>query len=290
MSAGARPVDHCVLPTADLAVARARLSLLGFTVAPDAMHPFGTQNCCVFFADNTYLEPLAIADAARAAAASRLGNVFTVRNAAYRDLAGHEGFSGLVLGTGDADADHRDFTRSGVSAGDQLNFSRPFVDASGHEDIATFKLAFAADARSPEAFFFTCERVNAPVVDRATLQAHANGVRRIKAVVLAAREPSDFAEFLSLVCCVHPIATPDGGLRLPMSNADILVRPGHGERKTPDSGLRLAGILFGVADIRRVQALLNAGAVQHEAAGDRITVAAAPGQGAVFAFEAVGSS
>jgi hypothetical protein len=29
-------------------------------VAADARHPFGTENACVFFADGTYLEPLAL--------------------------------------------------------------------------------------------------------------------------------------------------------------------------------------------------------------------------------------
>ncbi|TIX38964.1 MAG: VOC family protein, partial [Mesorhizobium sp.] len=56
------PLDHLVLPTASLDVARARLTLLGFTVAPTGIHPFGTENCCVFLTDGTYLEPLAVAD------------------------------------------------------------------------------------------------------------------------------------------------------------------------------------------------------------------------------------
>ena len=56
------PLDHLVLPTASLDVARARLTSLGFVVAPTGIHPFGTENCCVFLADGTYLEPLAVGD------------------------------------------------------------------------------------------------------------------------------------------------------------------------------------------------------------------------------------
>jgi hypothetical protein len=56
-----RALDHLVLPVHALDEARARLTRLGFTVAPDARHPFGTENACVFFADNTYLEPLGVA-------------------------------------------------------------------------------------------------------------------------------------------------------------------------------------------------------------------------------------
>ena len=57
-----KPLDHVVLPVADLGVARARLTALGFTVAPDGLHPFGTANCCVYLADGTFLEPLAVGD------------------------------------------------------------------------------------------------------------------------------------------------------------------------------------------------------------------------------------
>ncbi|RUT98898.1 VOC family protein, partial [Mesorhizobium sp. USDA-HM6] len=49
------PLDHLVLPTRSLEIARQRLSSLGFVVAPTGLHPFGTENACVFFADGTYL-------------------------------------------------------------------------------------------------------------------------------------------------------------------------------------------------------------------------------------------
>jgi len=283
----ARPIDHCVLPTADLAVARARLTTLGFTVSPDAIHPFGTANCCVFFADGAYLEPLAVVDPAKASAASRGGNVFTARDAAYRDCVGEEGFSGLVFGTNEADADHRDFNRSGISAGAQLAFSRPFVDASGREDTASFKLAFAADPRSPDAFFFTCERVNAPTVDRSALQSHANGVRRIKAVVLEAPEPSDFGEFLQKIAGVSPIAAPDG-LRFRVTNGDIVVRRPPKSERHP--GLRLVEIVFGVDDIRQVATLLTAAGIAFDEDAGRIYVAPVVGQGAALVFEGPGVS
>ncbi len=55
-----RAIDHLVLPIVDLDTSRERLGRLGFTVAADARHPFGTENACVFFSDDTYLEPLAV--------------------------------------------------------------------------------------------------------------------------------------------------------------------------------------------------------------------------------------
>src|SRR4051794_35017064 len=193
---GARPLDHLVLPVADLAVARTRLQALGFTVAPDGVHPFGTSNCCVYLADGTFLEPLAIGDAEQAAASARAGNVFTGRDAAYRRDVGNDGFSALVMATGDARADHAAFAQAGLSAGEMLEFSRPFIDAAGASDTASFRLAFAADRHAPDLFLFTCQRLNAPKVDRSALHRHANGATSIAQIIAAANQPGDLADLL----------------------------------------------------------------------------------------------
>src|SRR5689334_10923010 len=124
-------LDHLVLPTASLAAARARLTSLGFIVAPTGIHPFGTENCCVFFGDGTYLEPLAVGDEQAAARAIAGGNVFVARDRLYRASLGDEGFSAVVLGTGNADADHARYVSAGLSAGEVLTFSRAFTDTAG---------------------------------------------------------------------------------------------------------------------------------------------------------------
>ncbi|HET7413662.1 MAG TPA: VOC family protein, partial [Pararhizobium sp.] len=180
---GPRPIDHCVLSTADLGVARARLAQLGFAVAPEARHPFGTKNACVFFADGTYLEPLAVAEREACEAAARAGNVFVARDQAFRFRNGDDGFSALAFATGDAAADDEAFRRAGISAGPPLSFARPFQAPSGETTEAGFRLAFAADLRAPDALFFTCERVNALPVDRSALESHGNGVTGISEIV-----------------------------------------------------------------------------------------------------------
>src|SRR5262245_25156452 len=194
-----RPLDHLVLPVADLATARAWLTALGFSVAPDAVHPFGTANCCVYLADGTFLEPLAIADIEVAAAASRAGNVFTARDAQYRRRSGNNGFSAVVVGTADAAADHRLFASAGFSAGAVLEFSRPFVDAAGKRDTASFALAFAAEPNQADLFFFAAQRVRVPQVDRSALQQHANGALGISRVLLCADRPRAHSQILAEV-------------------------------------------------------------------------------------------
>jgi hypothetical protein len=139
-----RLLDHCVLPVPSLAVARKRYEALGFTVAPQGTHPFGTINSCVYFADDTFLEPLAVGDAAKVRDAIGSRNVFVARDALYRQAIGEDGFSALVFKTDDAKADHAGFEEADVSAGPVLDFSRAFVDPTGKSGKVSFRLAFAA--------------------------------------------------------------------------------------------------------------------------------------------------
>ncbi len=283
-----RPLDHLVLPTADLGVARERLVALGFTVAPVGIHPFGTENACVYFSDGTFLEPLAIGDAGKVDAAVAGQNVFITRDRVFRERNGEEGFSALVFGTEDADADHDAFLSAGISAGPRLDFSRPFVDASGRADTASFRLAFAAEGNTPDAFFFTCERVNAPKVDRTALQSHANGVKRIVGIVATSAEPAAYANFFATVAGAESVAE---GVQFELPNATIALtdpaglKVDFGAEVPSASDLRLSAIVFGVKDLAKTEALFIADAVDYHRRGSRLIVSSAAGQGAIFAFE-----
>lgn len=282
------PLDHLVLPTADLAVARTRLTALGFTVAPRGIHPFGTENCCVYFAGGTFMEPLAVGDADAAKKAITGGNVFVARDRAYRDCLGDEGFSAVVFGTSDADADHARYVAAGVSAGNRLDFSRPFVDTSGKSDIASFRLAFATAKAAPESFLFSCERVNAPNVDRSALQAHANGVSGIAEIVAVSADPAGQRDLLRIAA-----GADDGGVSgntLDLPNATLTVLDGDvfeerfGVTLKAASILRFAAIVFSVGDLEVLRKLLAANAVAHHLRGDAVVVSPAQGQGATFVF------
>ncbi|RUZ71130.1 VOC family protein [Mesorhizobium sp. M7A.F.Ca.US.006.01.1.1] len=290
-AAGTHPLDHLVLPTQSLEVARARLAALGFVVAPTGIHPFGTENCCVFLADGTYLEPLAVGDEQVAAKAIAEGNVFVTRDRAYRDSNGDEGFSAIVLGTGNANADHARYVDAGVSAGDMLGFSRAFTDPAGKSDIASFKLAFAAGAEATDAFLFACERVNAPDVDRTALQAHANGATGIVEILAVSDAPGKQHGLIS-VAVDDPAADRQGGM-FPLPNADLSVldRAAFTARFGLPAGaptdLRFAAVVFSVRNADVTSRLLAANSVQHDIAGSDIVVRSAPGQGAAFIFREI---
>jgi len=285
MLPAARPVDHLVLPTSSLDAARARLSALGFTVAPMGLHPFGTANACVYFSDGTFLEPLAVADASRRDAAIAGGNVFVARDRDFRDRFGEEGFSAIVLASRDAAADHAAYAGARLSAGDMLAFSRPFLDAAGRSDTASFRLAFAA-APGAVPYVFACERVNAPAVDRSALERHPNGVTRLRAVTVLAAETQAAADFLA--AATGAVAEPTaGGIRLDLPNLRLAVVDAAVPGSALPAGERFSftEVAFGVSDLAALRARLDANGVECAMRGSTLAVPRRPGQGATFLFE-----
>ncbi|WP_367714782.1 VOC family protein [Nitratireductor sp. GISD-1A_MAKvit] len=287
-----RKLDHCVLPTADLAVARERLKALGFTVAADAAHPFGTGNCCVFLEDGSYLEPLSRVALQAALEAEAAGNAFVQRDRAFREKFGDEGFSAVVLGTGDADADHRRFVEAGISAGDPLSFSRPFRDSSGQEATASFRLAFAAPENADGHFFFTCQRVNLPSGGRGALETHPNGVTGTARIIMLATKPDIHAGFLERFSGASHEPVQEDWLNLRLGNAVLSVMTPERyqsdlglDRAAPHGQLDLAAIVFQCPDIAGFRSHLSMQAVLFAEADGRIIVPPAAGQGAVFVFE-----
>lgn len=292
MSQDTLPIDHLVLPVTDIDLARERLGKLGFTVAPDARHPFGTENACVFFADKTYLEPLGVASVEESEETAREGNVFTARNQAFRFRCGSEGLSAIAFATADAKHEYARFVKDSISAGSVLQFDRPVKMPDGTESIAGFRLAFAGDLRAPDFFLFAVERINPLPADRSALETHANGVTGIAEIALAAHEPTAFGEFVCSAAKASSAKDTSFGLDVPVANAKISLMSPEGleayfDLATPDSdrGLRGRAILFCVGDLAVTEAHLAANGVTYTRKGNRILVKPAPGQGVLFAFE-----
>ncbi|TPL05771.1 MULTISPECIES: VOC family protein [unclassified Mesorhizobium] len=289
----AHPLDHLVLPTGSLDAARSRLASLGFVVAPTGIHPFGTENACIFFSDGTYLEPLAVGNEQAAGQVITAGNVFVARDRLYRQRLGEEGFSAVVLGTGNADADHARFVEAGLSAGDMLSFSRAFTDANGKSDTASFKLAFAAAKEASDAFLFACERVNPPKIDRTALQAHANGVTGIVEVVAVSDAPSAQIGLISIAAgaSADDLGADGDMVRLPNAILSVVTPETYARRfglaAKPSSHFRFEAIVFEVRDKAVVMRLLAAGAIDHNMSGNDVVVPPAPGQGATFIFREI---
>lgn len=185
------PLDHVVLSVASLVEARRLFEALGFRVAPDAVHPFGTGNACIFFEDGTYIEPLAVIDRELAESNASGGNAFVRHDLAYRLRHGVPGLTGIALRSVDADADADDkrFERKGFDGGDILEFARLLQGSDGAMAELRFRLAFAHDRRSPMLLFFACQRLFDLPLGRGGLTAHPNGVRGITRLIFADDEP-----------------------------------------------------------------------------------------------------
>ncbi|SIQ63712.1 Glyoxalase-like domain-containing protein [Rhizobium sp. RU33A] len=286
-----RAIDHLVLPVVDLQTGRNRLNQLGFTVADDARHPFGTENACVFFADDTYLEPLAVGSREDCLEAQRNNNIFVARDQAFRFRRG-EGLSAFVVKTDDAAADDARYRSEGQSAGQLLEFSRQFRFPDGRTAEGSFRLAFAADLRAPDFFAFACERVNPLPADRGALLLHANGAAGLRRIVLVEENPSDFQYLLELVLDQRDITAHSFGISVQTANAsvDVLTPEGFAAQygstfALSERGLLGAAVAISVADLGVTEACLAAKGVHYHQTGARLVVAPEKGQGVTFAFE-----
>ncbi|AWI56878.1 VOC family protein [Sinorhizobium fredii] len=286
----ARPLDHLVLPVAELGRARRRLADLGFTVAEDARHPFGTENACVFLSDNTYLEPLAIASREECEAAALAGNAFIARDHAFRFRQGPEGLSAIVLGTPDAAADHIRYRSCGISGGEMLEFSRPMRLPDGREGLGSFRLAFAADLRAPDFFLFSCQRIRALPVESA-LHNHENGVVGIAEVVLSEPNPTDFQYLLQEAVDEREVSAHSFGMDIQAGSAKLSVMNPAGMEafygrsvSATERGLRGRAVVFRVTDLEATRALFAQNDIEFAEMGGRLIVPEAPGQGVIFAF------
>ncbi len=291
-----RALDHLVLPVRRLDAARSRYIDLGFTVAPEGKHPFGTENACIFFEDGTFLEPLAIAHRETCEAAAMRGNTFVRNDQAYRFRRGEDGFSHLVLATDDARGDHASYRRANVSAGRMVRFSRKVVNDEGQSDRAAFACAFCHDERAPDAHFFTCEVVQNPQIDRSALRAHANGALRIAEVVMSEPNPSDFQYFLQAFCDQRKMDNHSFGITLELENSAVSVLTPVGMRafwgmdtEADERGLRLAAFVVEVESLDPVGSHLDKANVTHSRIANRIVVLPAKGQGAAIAFQEASS-
>lgn len=285
-----RALDHLVLPVRSLEAARADYERLGFLVAPEARHPFGTSNACVFLADGTYLEPLAVYSREMALEAERAGNVFVARDQAFRFRVGEAGLSAIGMKSANAAEDDADYRRQGLSGGPMLSFARKVKQKDGSETEAAFHLAFAADLRSPDFFAFNCERVNAAPFPPAP--DHANGVTGLKAVVLSEENPSDFQYFLEAVLGQRDGRAHSFGLRFEAANMAVEVLTPAGlvalhDVINPRSGRGLLGegLIFRVRNLAETEKCLKDRQVSFVRNNGRLVTRPAEAGRLFFAFE-----
>ncbi len=285
-----RRIDHLVLPVTTLTLARSRLTALGFKVAPDARHPFGSGNCCVFFENRTYLEPVTILDRAAADIAAAKGNVFVKRLKRFAERRKGEGFAMVALTSEDAAADQAAFEKAGMSGSSLLEFKRMAEMPDGSEKEIGVRLALAEEGRAPEAAFFACQHLAPHTLFYPDYLEHPNGAQGVRAVAAVAENPADFHILLTAATGQRELRTTSFGVEATLDGQEIAIltpagfRARYGvEPPDPRRGLLFAAFDVVVSDLDAALAYLGAGAERRE---DRAVVKAAPGLGAIMAVRA----
>jgi len=289
-----RPIDHLVLPVDSLAAARSQYERLGFQVQADRLHPFGTANCCIMFANGTYLEPLAVGDREAVESAIVEHNLFVRRQDAYRFRHG-EGFAMLALKTSDASADHRKFSELGYS-GEMFAFERTATSPDGSEANVGVRLAYAEEHRSPDSLLFACEHLSADTLWTAENTAHANGSLGVSAVFMSESNPADFQYYLEALTGQRDIRASSSGIEADTGAGIVSIFTPYALRAMLGTdaehsvrGLRLRGFSVAVSDLDGLCGCLDGNQVDFRQHGSQIIVDAAPGQGAFIIFEETGS-
>jgi hypothetical protein len=123
------------------------------------------------------------------------------------------------------------------------------------------------------------------------LQRHPNGVLGISEILLSAQQPQVHSHILAEVTGVAPQTAEDRSIEVVAGKARLAVRTPHSLRQQfgieggSGASLTAVGIVFSVAELPRVQSLLQANAIRMTASAGRLIVPPAPGQGATFIFE-----
>jgi len=268
-------IDHFVFPVPSLEGIKAPMQRLGFTLAPQAEHPFGTANICLFLASNVYIEFLSLNDEALYAQAMKDDVPFIRDVGSWRKRNGYEGFAGLAFASQDAYADQTRFENLGISAGRIGEFSREFALPDGTTDIASFRTAHTHLPSMTEILCFTCQRVRVPTVDRRQVESHNNGVEGLKKIIIAAPKPLELRQTLTKLLDGPPsLAVPDAlGFKLPnvelvALSPDALMQAYGLNIKTQVP--RLVGLIFSCQSLSAFEKHLASQNVSHHKRQDMI--------------------
>jgi hypothetical protein len=282
-----RSIDHLVLPVTTLTLARSRLTSLGFTVAPDAQHPFGTGNCCVFFKDRTCLEPITIVDRAAADMAAAERVVFVKRMKRFTERQG-EGFAMVALTSDDAEADRAAFEAAGLGGGPTFRFSRMAKLPDGSVREVGFVVANVEFPAAIDANFFVVQHLARDTLFQKTYLEHANGAVGIRAVAAVAENPADFHILLEKVTGQRELRTTSFGIEAEVESKLFLILTPDGFRTryetdapNPRRGMRFAAFELSVLDLDRAAGY---GGRAVKRVGELAVVAPTPGLAAVLAF------
>ncbi|MGE0147866.1 MAG: VOC family protein [Parvibaculaceae bacterium] len=283
-------IDHLVLCGRDHQAMRDAYAALGFTLTPEARHPFGTGNSLVQF-EGCFLELLSLFEPAKIPEHEEGRFSFAAFNRDF--LARREGLSMLVLDSADARADVAAFRAAGLRTYETFDFSRRARLPDGREVTVGFSLAFATDPKLPGMAFFTCQQHAPEHFWKPQYQRHPNRALTVLEVSIVAERPADHAPFLSAFCGA-PAEPVSGGITIrtargnitcmtPERYAESFARP----RPGPHDGPRFGGFTIGVRRMDRLEESISASGLALRKDGPHRAVLSVDVNGSSIAFFAL---
>jgi hypothetical protein len=259
-------------------------------VAPDAQHSFGTGNCCVFFSNRSFLEPITILDRNAADLAAADGLFFVKRLKRFTERHG-EGFAMLAMASENIDEDRAAAEGAGVELSPTFRFVRMATMPDGGKREVGFAIAALAGASAPDSTFFLCHHLARDVLFQSDYLQHPNGAIGVVGVAAVAENPADFHIALSAAAAERELRSTSFGIEVSGGGQTIAILTPDGfrarygiEPQDARRGLRLAAFDLTVRDLNC--ALTFAG-TKAERRDDRVVVPPSPGLGAAMAFRTV---
>jgi hypothetical protein len=282
-------LDHIVHAVRDLDAAAEFYRRAGFTVGARNRHDWGTHNRIVQL-KNCFIEILTVAEPDKIVPHGARSFSF---GTFHRDfLAEREGFSMLILNSGNASEDARSFEATGIGGFKVFDFSREGTRPDGTPVKLAFSLAFAQDPASPHLRFAVCQHYFPENFWDPAFQTHANGAGAVPSAVMVADNPTDHHVFLKAFTGVQDLHSSSLGIRARSENGDIDIMEQVAFRDQfgilPDvkgEGMTLNGLRFEVAGIEPVEALHRQRGIGSKRHAGRLIVPPDVACGATLIFE-----
>lgn len=288
-----RGLDHIVHAVRDLDAAAEFYQRAGFTVGARNRHPWGTHNRIVQL-DGFYFELLSVEEPEKIAPPTPRSFSFGDFNRDF--LAARQGFSMLLLKSGDAAADARAFKAAGIGDFEVFDFAREGLRADGSVTKLAFSLAFAEEASSPDVRFAVCQHHFPENFWNPALQQHANGAGQMIGAVMVANDPAAHADFLKSLMGVEQLEAEMGGVvaKTPRGSLGILTpaafRERYGVAAVAGEGARLAGLCMAVDRLEAVGEVLRGSGVSSSRLGEAVAISPDAACGATLIFEPAGKA
>jgi glyoxalase-like protein len=284
-----RGLDHIVHAVRDLDAQADFYRRVGFTVGAHNKHSWGTHNRIVqlpgFFVELLNIGQPDLIE-------PHTPDSFSFGGFLRDFLAREEGLAMLVLEGKGAANDAEAFRAAGIGDFKVFDFEREAKRPDGSVVKVAFSLAFAVDAKGPDAGFFTCQQHYPENFWNPAFQTHANSVIGIAGITMVARNPDEHRHFLSAFSGVNDIKSSKSGVsvRTPRGEIQIMSPPAyriHIGTEPPDSarGLRLAAIRFIARDKTELVSSLEKGGVVAVECNGHLVVHSDVAYGASLVFE-----